>query len=204
MPIARQNSIASSSGPSPSSSSPPKTVIQICSGSSPKPCGRQLPGELGRALLEVVADREVAEHLEEGQVALGGADVLDVDRAEALLAGGQPPRRRLLLAAEVGLERLHARGGEQHRRVVDRRHERRRGHAQVAALLEERQELLADLGGLHGAWSLGGRKRRLQGARSRATSGQDARKGCADCGGLRGQSCAFARAPLDYPRGSGR
>ena len=37
MPIERQHSIASSSGPTPSSLSPPKTVIQILSGSSPRP-----------------------------------------------------------------------------------------------------------------------------------------------------------------------
>ena len=37
-PTARQHSIASSSGPSPSSSSPPKTVIQIRSKGSSKPC----------------------------------------------------------------------------------------------------------------------------------------------------------------------
>ena len=66
-------------------------------------------------------------------------------RAEALLARGQPPGRRRLLAAEVRLERLHARGGEQHRRVVAGRHERSRRHAPVLALLEERQEALADL-----------------------------------------------------------
>ena len=40
--------------------------------------GEQLPGELDRALLEVVAEREVAEHLEEGVVARGVADILEV------------------------------------------------------------------------------------------------------------------------------
>ena len=67
-PIASHASIASSSGPRPSSSSPSKTVAQIFSGSNPKPSSRQLPGELRRALLEVVADREVAEHLEEREM----------------------------------------------------------------------------------------------------------------------------------------
>ena len=57
----------------------------------------------------------------------GGADVLDVDGAEALLAGGQQRVRRLLDAQEVGLERLHARGREQHRRVEARGHERPAG-----------------------------------------------------------------------------
>ena len=112
---------------------------------------RQLPRVLGRALLEVLADREVAEHLEEGQVPGRRADVLDVDRAEALLAGGDERVRRLLDAQEVGLERLHARGREQDRGVVARGHERPAGQAQVVALLEEAQEQLADLVGGHAA-----------------------------------------------------
>ena len=41
------------------------------------------------SVLEVVADREVAEHLEEGQVAGGLPDLLDVGRAKAALAGGR-------------------------------------------------------------------------------------------------------------------
>ena len=59
--------------------------------------------------------------------------------------------RRLLDAQEVGLERLHARGREQDRGVVARGHERPAGQAQVAALLEEAQEQLADLVGGHAA-----------------------------------------------------
>ena len=113
-PIERQHSIASSSGPSPSSSSPPNTRDPDPLGVEAEALGRQLVGELDGALLEVVADREVAEHLEEGEVPRGQADVLDVGGAEALLARGQPLRRRLLLAPEVRLERLHARGREQH------------------------------------------------------------------------------------------
>ncbi len=105
---------------------------------------------LDRALLEVVAEREVAEHLEEGQVAGRDAHVLDVHRAEDLLARGQPRVRRRLLAEEVGLERLHPGRGEQHGGIVDRWHERPRRHASMVALLEEGEEGLPDLGGLHG------------------------------------------------------
>ena len=47
---------------------------------------RELPGERDRALLEVVAHREVAEHLEERQVPRRQAHLIDVGRAEALLA----------------------------------------------------------------------------------------------------------------------
>jgi hypothetical protein len=50
----------------------------------------QVERELGGLLLEVVADGEVAEHLEEGEVPEGGADNLDVHRPEGLLTGGQP------------------------------------------------------------------------------------------------------------------
>ena len=132
-PTDSQASIASSSGPRPSSSSPSKTVIQMSSGSKPKPVQRQLPRHLDGLLLEVVADREVAEHLEERQVARGVADVLDVGRAKALLDGRQARVRRLLLAAEVRHERVHARRRQQHGRVVGGRHERRRGQPLVVA-----------------------------------------------------------------------
>src|SRR5258708_1504294 len=50
---------------------------------------RELPRELRRTLLEVLADREVAEHLEERQVPRGRADDVDVRGPEALLAAGQ-------------------------------------------------------------------------------------------------------------------
>ena len=112
--------------------------------------------EHDRLLLEVVAHREVAEHLEEGEMPERRADDLDVNRAERLLARGEPARRRLLLAAEVGLEGLHPGGSEQHRRVVGARDERRRRNAQMPVPLEERQKPLPDLGSLHRGWSLGG------------------------------------------------
>ena len=125
-PISRQIWIASVSGPSPSSSSPSNTVTQISSGSKPKPVERELPAVAHRLGLEVVADGEVAEHLEEGQVALGRPDNLDVDRSESALRGGQPPARRLLATLEVGFELLHPGDREQGRGVVRRRHQRRR------------------------------------------------------------------------------
>ena len=48
----------------------------------------ELGRELDRALLEVLAEREVAEHLEERQVVPVEADLVDVLRPEALLRGG--------------------------------------------------------------------------------------------------------------------
>jgi hypothetical protein len=44
----------------------------------PEILGDELPGKLDRALLEIVAEREVAEHLEEGEMARGVADIVEV------------------------------------------------------------------------------------------------------------------------------
>ena len=112
--------------------------------------GRELPAPGDRLLLEVVAEAPVAEHLEEGEVAGGVADLLDVGRAEAFLDVGEARRRRLLATEEVGLEGLHAGGRQQHRGIVDRRHQRGGGDDPVPPLLEEGEVGLADLGGLHG------------------------------------------------------
>ena len=113
--------------------------------------GGELEREPRRALLEVVADREVAEHLEEGQVARGRADDLDVDGAEGLLAGRQARRGRLLEAHEVRAQRLHPGRREQHGAIEGGRHERPAGQALVAAFLEEAEERVADLVRGHGA-----------------------------------------------------
>jgi hypothetical protein len=121
--------------------------------------------ELDRLLLEVLAHREVAEHLEEGEMPERQPDVLDVRGPERLLTGGQPATGRLLLTTKVRLERLHARRGEQNRGVIDTRNKRRRRNAQMPVPLEERQKPLANLARLHGLWSLGGRRcRPLRGA----------------------------------------
>ena len=120
-------------------------------GRKAEPLQRQLPGRLDGLLLEVVADREVAEHLEERQVARGVADVVDVRRAKALLHRRQAGVRRPLLAAKEWDERVHPRSRQQHRRVVGGRHERPRRQPQVVASLEEAQEGLSDLVGLHPA-----------------------------------------------------
>src|SRR5690606_29020511 len=112
--------------------------------------GEQLPGELDGAFLEVVAEGEVAAHLEERAVPGGLADLFDVRRAHALLDAGGAGEGRLDLAEEVGLEGHHAGRDEQQSRVV--RDERRRRDDGVPALLEEAQPAAADLGRLH-QWS---------------------------------------------------
>jgi len=47
--------------------------------------GKQIPGEWDGLLLEVVPEREVAEHLEEGRMPGGLAHLFDIWRSHALL-----------------------------------------------------------------------------------------------------------------------
>ena len=116
--------------------------------------GQERPGEADRLRLEVVAEAEVAQHLEEGVVAGGVADVVEIvvlaARAHAALRGGRPHVVARLLPGEQLLERHHAGVGEQQRLVVAG-HERGGGHTGVPALDEVGEKALADLGsGDHG------------------------------------------------------
>ena len=110
--------------------------------------GRELVGPSAHLVLEVLAEAEVAHHLEEAQVA-GIANVVDVVGAHALLGSGGADvlAVELLLMKEVGLELNHTRAGKQKRRIVGDK--RRRGHALTALFLEERQILLANFGSSH-------------------------------------------------------
>ena len=116
----------------------------------PHVLGQELPGEGDGLLLEVVAEGEVAQHLEEGVVARGPAHVLQVvvlaPRAHALLGGGRARVVALLLAQEDVLELVHARVGEEEGGVALGDEGRAADHA-VAALLEVAQERAADLVG---------------------------------------------------------
>ncbi len=76
----------------------------------------QGPGQLDRALLEIVAEREIAEHLEEGEMARGVADIVEVvvlaAGAHAFLRRGGALIGPLLDAGEDVLELHHAGIGE--------------------------------------------------------------------------------------------
>jgi hypothetical protein len=110
--------------------------------------GDQVPGELDRAVLEVVAEREVAEHLEEGVVARRVADIVEVvvlaAGAHAFLRRGGAHERQLLDAGEHVLELHHAGIGEHQGRVVAR-HQRRGRHHLVPVLREVAQEGRPDI-----------------------------------------------------------
>ena len=101
---------------------------------------------LDRALLEVLAEREVAEHLEEGEVERVEADLVDVLGAEDLLARGRQRRGRCLAAEEERHLRLHAGARVERRAVVGARDQGRGRAPEMALLLEERLEPLPQLG----------------------------------------------------------
>jgi hypothetical protein len=126
----------------------------------PEPFGRQavhlreqLPRVADRVALEIIAEAEVAQHLEERVVARRVADVLQVvvlaARAHAALRRGRALVRPLLEAQEHVLELNHARVGEQQRRIV-RRHEGRARHERVPLRDEVVEEFPADVGDVHG------------------------------------------------------
>ena len=110
--------------------------------------GDELPGQRDGQLLEVVAEREVAQHLEEGVVPVGVADVVEV---VVLAAGAHALLRRhrarvgpRLLAGEHVLE-LHHPGRREHQRRIVARHHRRGRHDRVAVPGEEVEECRTDL-----------------------------------------------------------
>jgi hypothetical protein len=113
-----------------------------------------LPRVLDRLLLEVVAEREVAQHLEKGVVAGRVPHLLEVvvlaPGADAFLAGDGPAVVPPLQPLEHALELDHAGVGEQQGGIV----RRDQGGARHLAMAPGRgrkviDELAADGGGVH-------------------------------------------------------
>ncbi len=109
--------------------------------------GHEVPGKLDRHVLEVVAEREVAEHLEESVVPGRVADVVEVvvlaPGAHALLRAHRAPVAPFLESGEYILELHHAGVGEHQRRIVAR-HQRRGGNDLVPVLAKIVEERRAD------------------------------------------------------------
>ena len=125
--------------------------VQALGGQAPH-VRQKLPRERDGVGLEVVAEREVAEHLEEGVMPEGGPDVLQVvvlaADPHAFLRGGGAPILAALGAQENILELVHSRVGEQQGRVVPG-DEGGAGHDAVPALAEIIEEALSNLGRSH-------------------------------------------------------
>ena len=109
--------------------------------------GEQLPRVGDRQVLEVVAETEVPEHLEEGHMTRRGSGHVDVDGAHARLHRRRPRRGRRSLGKEVRLELDHAGDREQHRRVV--RHQARGREREMTTVDEELRERVAQLVRVH-------------------------------------------------------
>ena len=161
-PVSIQNSSASSSRGTPSCAFEDGDVEAVFGDAEPLGAGDQFPGEGDGVALEVVAEAEVAQHLEEGVVAAGEADVFKVvvlaAGADALLRSGGAGVVALLGAEEEVLELVHAGVGEQQRGIVGR-HQRRRVHAAVALGLKKAQKQLANFvsrAELHDSFSVTG------------------------------------------------
>ncbi len=113
---------------------------------------QQLPGVADRVELEVVAEREVAEHFKKGVVTRGVADVFEVvvlaAGTNAFLRSRRAQVRPLVETEKNVLELVHAGVGEQQRRI-GMWHQRTRGDDLVAFGGEELQELVADFSACH-------------------------------------------------------
>ncbi len=147
---------------------------------NPEPLGveakslcNQAPCVLDGAFLEVVAKGEVAHHLEEREVALGGADDVDVGGSEALLDRHSARRWRRFFEQEVRLEGDHAGHRKQERGVVGNQRGRR-GHQVpvVSEVVEKNRSKLRGFHALHStraSFSSGGDVRRRHSSTRRAS-----------------------------------
>ena len=110
----------------------------------PLGAGQEFPAPGDGLVLEIVAEGEVAQHLEIGAVAGGLAHIVDVTGTDALLTGADAAAGRLLLALEPGLHGGHA-GVDQQDRFVVLGHQRKAWQTQVAFRFKELQEQLPQL-----------------------------------------------------------
>ena len=112
--------------------------------------GQTVPGEVDRIALEIVAEGEVAQHLEERVVTGRRANLLQIvvlaADAHALLAGGCA-RIGALLDAQEGVFELHHACVHEQQGIVTDGHQRRAGYLRVAVLLKVVEERLADING---------------------------------------------------------
>ena len=104
--------------------------------------GQELPRPSNGLVLKIIAEGEVAQHLEESAVTGSLTHVLDIAGTDALLAGGHTVARRNLSAGEIGLQGSHA-GVDQQQTLIVVRNQREAGQTQVILALKEREVHLA-------------------------------------------------------------
>ena len=106
--------------------------------------GQKLPGPMQRIVLEVVAEGEVAQHLEVSAVAGGLAHIVDIAGADALLAGTDAVTGRLLLALEPGLHGSHT-GIDEQNGLIALGDQGKAGQAQVPFAFKVAEEQFPQL-----------------------------------------------------------
>ena len=112
----------------------------------------EFPRVLNRVALEIIAETEIAQHLEKSMMARGITDVFQI----VMLAAGTHAALRTggahigpgFTAKERFFELHHAGVGEEQRRIIAR-HERTRGDNGVALGFEKGQKTFADFTGFH-------------------------------------------------------
>ncbi len=113
---------------------------------------QQFPGELNCLALEIITEREVAQHFKEGVMTGGVSDVFQIvvlaAGADAALRRGCPRIGSLLITEEDILELHHTRIGEQQCRVIAG-YQWATGNDFMAAGGKEIEEFLSDFGALH-------------------------------------------------------
>ena len=92
---------------------------------------QKFPSPRNGVAFEVIAEGEIAQHLEKRAVARGVSDAVKVGGTDAFLAGGDTAAGRLLFSGEEFFHRRHA-GVDDQKRFVVVRHERKARQAQVS------------------------------------------------------------------------
>ena len=78
-----------------------------------KNLGAELPRPCGGLMLEIIAEREVSEHLKKSAVTRCDSDPLNIRRSDTFLTGGHTRSRRGELTCKILFERCHSRIYEQ-------------------------------------------------------------------------------------------